>query len=130
MTYSSYRTFLSKSLLNYEVKKASLENIRILPLFLFSSTYIVIASFDFRPKSGADDRILQISLDGTQGIRHVKAKVMLLWTFDLASALTIVCAALRGHGGSELGQREHLRVHQLYGGHRQPPEEEVLQVRI
>merc|ERR1712119_29315 len=29
----------------------------------------------FRPKSGADDRILQISLDGTQGIRHVKAKL-------------------------------------------------------
>jgi len=28
-----------------------------------------------RPKSGADDRILQISLDGTQGIRHVKAKL-------------------------------------------------------
>ena len=28
-----------------------------------------------RPKSGADDRILQISLDGTQDIRHVKAKV-------------------------------------------------------
>ena len=32
----------------------------------------------FRPKSGADDRILQISLDGTQGIRHVKAKVYIL----------------------------------------------------
>jgi len=29
----------------------------------------------FRPKSGADDRILQINLDGTQGIRHVKAKL-------------------------------------------------------
>ena len=29
-----------------------------------------------RPKSGADDRILQINLDGTQGIRHVKAKVV------------------------------------------------------
>ena len=29
----------------------------------------------FRPKSGADDRILQISLDGTQDIRHIKAKV-------------------------------------------------------
>ena len=28
-----------------------------------------------RPRSGADDRILQISLDGTQDIRHVKAKV-------------------------------------------------------
>ena len=31
--------------------------------------------FYFRPKSGADDRILQINLDGTQGIRHAKAKV-------------------------------------------------------
>jgi len=29
----------------------------------------------FRPKSGADDRILQINLDGTQGIRHAKAKL-------------------------------------------------------
>ena len=29
----------------------------------------------FRPKSGADDRILQVSLDGTQEIRHMKAKV-------------------------------------------------------
>jgi len=29
----------------------------------------------FRPKSGADDRILQINLDGTQLIRHVKAKL-------------------------------------------------------
>jgi len=29
----------------------------------------------FRPRSGADDRILQISLDGTQGVRHVKAKL-------------------------------------------------------
>jgi len=28
-----------------------------------------------RPKSGADDRILQISLDGTQDIRHIKAKL-------------------------------------------------------
>ena len=72
---SQHRQFLLKSLSNYEAKKASLENIRILPLFLFSLTYILTASFDFRPKSGADDRILQISLDGTQGIRHVKAKV-------------------------------------------------------
>ena len=29
----------------------------------------------FLAKSGADDRILQISLDGTQDIRHIKAKV-------------------------------------------------------
>merc|ERR1739838_943858 len=29
----------------------------------------------FRPKSGSDDRSLSISLDGTQGIRHVKAKL-------------------------------------------------------
>jgi len=28
----------------------------------------------FRPKSGGDDRVMQINLDGTQGIRHVKAK--------------------------------------------------------
>ena len=32
-------------------------------------------TFPCRPRSGADDRILQISLDGTQDIRHVKAKV-------------------------------------------------------
>ena len=29
----------------------------------------------FRPKSGNDERILQIALDGTQGIAHAKAKV-------------------------------------------------------
>jgi len=29
----------------------------------------------FRPKSGNDDRILQIALDGTQGIAHAKAKL-------------------------------------------------------
>jgi len=29
----------------------------------------------FRPKSGGDDRILQINLDGTQGIRHAKSKL-------------------------------------------------------
>jgi len=29
----------------------------------------------FRPKSGGDDRILQINLDGIQGIRHAKAKL-------------------------------------------------------
>ena len=29
-----------------------------------------------RPKSGNDDRILQIALDGTQGIAHAKAKVL------------------------------------------------------
>ena len=28
-----------------------------------------------RPKSGNDERILQIALDGTQGIAHAKAKV-------------------------------------------------------
>ena len=52
-----------------------------------------------------------------------------LLTFDLSRVLTIVFAAVRGYGGSQLRQREHLRVHQLYGGHCQPPEEEVLQVR-
>ena len=37
-----------------------------------------ITSFSsiFRPKSGNDDRILQIALDGTQGIVHAKAKVL------------------------------------------------------
>ena len=44
--------------------------------------------------------------------------------------MNIVCSAVRGHGGAQLGQREHLRVHQLHGGHCQPPEEEVLQVRV
>ena len=29
----------------------------------------------FRPKNGADDRIIQLALDGTQGIRHIKAKI-------------------------------------------------------
>ena len=32
-------------------------------------------SVTFRPKSGAEDKVLQLCLDSTQGIRHVKAKV-------------------------------------------------------
>jgi len=32
-------------------------------------------SVTFRPKSGNDDRVLQIALDGTQGISHVKSKL-------------------------------------------------------
>ena len=76
MTYSSsnlIKQFSEKYSEN--LNEVSLKNIRIHPLFLLCFTEILTASFDFRPKSGADDRILQISLDGTQGIRHVKAKV-------------------------------------------------------
>ena len=32
-------------------------------------------SVTFRPKSGAEDKVLQISLDSTQGIQHVMTKV-------------------------------------------------------
>ena len=44
-----------------------------------SGIYTVIKYFTHsprpRPKSGNDERILQIALDGTQGIAHAKAKV-------------------------------------------------------
>ena len=33
-------------------------------------------SVTFRPKSGAEDKVLQISLDSTQGIQHVMTKVV------------------------------------------------------
>ena len=45
---------------------------RLLQRFQLTKIIVILL---YRPKSGADDRILQINLDGTQGIRHVKAKV-------------------------------------------------------
>ena len=44
-------------------------------------------SVTFRPKSGAEDKVLQISLDSTQGIQHVMTK--LCSAMDISSPATV-----------------------------------------
>ena len=109
-----------------------------------SGIYTVIKYFTHsprpRPKSGNDERILQIALDGTQGIAHAKAKVSNAhWrgpTFEMCGWKYCIIAILHGRhrsavrsdGGS--GQRErsvHFRVYRQRGVHRQPTQEEGVQ---
>jgi len=65
----------------------------------------------FRPKSGGDDRILQINLDGTQGIRHAKAKLCEAMEVpgSAGSVLIFECISSEGATANPLKKRSFRR---------------------
>ena len=79
----------------------------------------------FRPKSGNDERILQIALDGTQGIAHAKAKVggkmKLVWI----QVPTLMLACLIDYSKSLIVLVEMI----CFWGHRQLPSSCVVDLK-
>jgi len=64
----------------------------------------------FRPKTVADDRILQINVDSTLGIKHVKAKLCEAMDVPATSSVSVYeCISSEGATANPLKKRSFRR---------------------
>jgi len=68
----------------------------------------------FRPKSGAEDRVLQVTLDATQGVSHLRAKLCeAMDTSSLESVTVYECISSEGATANPLKRRSFRRPMEL-----------------